>query len=63
MCLKGEAHLMGERPTWKDMGTQHNRCYGWAGEGGKAAERVGSKMWQVTGKLLSGGKKKKNHCS
>ena len=51
---------MGERPTWMDMATRHNRSYDWAGEGGKAADRVGSKMWQVTGKLLSGGKKKKS---
>lgn len=33
-----------------DMATRHNRSYDWAGEGGKAAKRVGSKMWQVTGK-------------
>jgi len=48
--LKGDTHLMGERPTWMDMATRHNRSYDWAGEGGKAAKRVGSKMWQVTGK-------------
>ncbi|KAM7236963.1 hypothetical protein CapIbe_011207 [Capra ibex] len=39
------------------MATQRNRSSNRAREGGKATQRAGSKMCQVTGKLLSGGVK------